>query len=86
MHVEELWTKTVNKIPIISPTIGLASNGFPWNMEPIRNKVRKFVNEDENNCLELTNYAIAHHYTRKCTFSITQLNETFLKDSQNRFF
>ena len=43
VQVEELWTKTVNKIPIISPTIGLASNGFPWNMEPVKMKECKKV-------------------------------------------
>ena len=34
VHVEELCTRTVNRIPIISPTIGFANKGFPWNMEP----------------------------------------------------
>ena len=28
----------MNKIPIISPTIGLASKGLPWNIEPRKGK------------------------------------------------
>ena len=34
VQVEELWTSTVKRIPIIRLTIGFDSNGFPWNIVP----------------------------------------------------
>ena len=34
VHVELLWTNTVNRTPSISPTTGFCNNGLSWKMLP----------------------------------------------------
>jgi hypothetical protein len=34
VHVEELWTRTVKRMAIIRPTIGLANRVLLWNIVP----------------------------------------------------
>ena len=87
VQVEELWTKTVNKIPIISPTIGLASNGFPWNMEPVKMKACKKVCKMKVRIIAFNLQIMLLHFITyaKCTFAMTQLDE-IISDGEDSYY